>query len=100
MCAVDTLVKLVKDAEGFSLTLTKDRIGSALGHRAAAAKAWLDRSRAVIQELNSPSKDQAALEACQKKAEALAKEGEHLHCNVTRDVDKLRVSQTAVSRVV
>ena len=44
-CAADALCKLVREAEGFGMNLARDRIGAALGSRAAAAKAWLDRTR-------------------------------------------------------
>ena len=47
VCAADSLCKLVREAEGFGLSLARDRIGAALASRAAAAKAWLDHSRKV-----------------------------------------------------
>jgi hypothetical protein len=91
------LCKLVKEADAFGLALARDRIGSALGHRAAAAKAWMDRCRAVVADINAPGRDDATLEACQRAADRLAEEAEQLCCNVTRDVEKLRVSCCAQS---
>ncbi len=63
VCAADMLCKLVKEAEGFGLVLARDLIGSALGYRAAAAKAWLQRCRPVVADLNNLANDQAALDA-------------------------------------
>ena len=45
--AADTLVKLAREAEGFGLALARDRVGAPLQQRAAAARAWLDRCKAV-----------------------------------------------------
>lgn len=95
------LCKLVREAEGFGLNLMRDLIGSALGHRAAAAKAWLERCRAVITDLNNltdidgPATDQAALEAALKTAEAVAVDADRLACNVSKDLERLKVRATA-----
>ncbi len=85
------LCKLVKEAEGFGLVLTRDLIGSALGYRAAAAKAWLERCRAVVADLNNPANDQAALDSDLKRAEAIAQDADLLSCNVFKDLERLKV---------
>ncbi|CAL8461880.1 g1411 [Coccomyxa elongata] len=86
----DMLCKLVKEAEGFGLVLTRDLIGSALGYRAAAAKAWLERCRTVVADLNNPANDQAALDSALKRAEAIAQDADLLSCNVSKDLERLK----------
>ncbi len=81
----------MREAEGFGLVLTRDLIGSALGYRAAGAKSWLERCRLVIADLGNPSKDQAALDAALRSAEALAADADRLSCNVTKDLERLKV---------
>lgn len=85
------LCKLVKEAEGFGLVLTRDLIGSALGYRAAAAKAWLERCRAVVTDLNNPANDQAALDSALQRAAAIAQDADLLSCNVSKDLERLKV---------
>ncbi len=85
------LCKLVKEAEGFGLVLARDLIGSALGYRAAAAKAWLERCRAVVADLNNLANDQAALDAALKRAKAIAQDADLLSCNVSKDLERLKV---------
>lgn len=40
-------MKLAREAEAFGLALARDRVGAPLQQRAHAAKAWLDRCKAV-----------------------------------------------------
>lgn len=85
------LCKLVREAEEFGLVLARDLIGSALGFRAAGAKAWLDRCRLVITDLGNPANDQATLDAALRRAEAVAADADRLSCNVTKDLERLKV---------
>ena len=48
MCAVDTLVKVLKEAEAADLVLEQDPIGAVLQQRAAAGKLWQEQARTLM----------------------------------------------------
>jgi len=50
-CAVDTLVKVLKEAETAALVVEQDPIGSILSQRAAAGKRWQDQARTLMANL-------------------------------------------------
>ncbi len=51
MCAVDTLVKVLKEAETAELVVEQDPIGAILSQRAAAGKRWQDQARTLMANL-------------------------------------------------
>ena len=51
LCAVDTLAKVLKEAEAAELVVEQDPIGAILLQRATAGKRWQDQARQVIASL-------------------------------------------------
>ena len=50
-CAVDTLGKVLKEAETAELVVEQDPIGAILSQRAAAGKRWQDQARTLMANL-------------------------------------------------
>lgn len=51
LCAVDTLSKVLKEAEAAELVVEQDPIGAILLQRATAGKRWQDQARQVMSSL-------------------------------------------------
>lgn len=48
LCAVDTLLKVLKEAEAADLVLEQDPIGAVLSQRAAAGKLWQEQAHTLM----------------------------------------------------
>ncbi len=48
VCAVDTMVKVLKEAEAAELVLEQDPIGAILSQRSSAGKRWQDQARTLM----------------------------------------------------
>lgn len=51
MCAVDTLGKVLKEAEAAELAVEQDPIGAILSQRCTAGRRWQDQARTLMASL-------------------------------------------------
>lgn len=89
---VDTLVKVLKEAETAELVVEQDPIGAILSQRAAAGKRWQDQARILMANLKEHAERPEVVQQVIADAQVLVQQAQQLDVRLDKDVIKLQES--------